>query len=94
MRYFLVVAIAILSTAAPVMAENAIGFRQLELSDDSGTRMLNLSLWYPSAPSGKTETVGENAAFMVSRFNLMRRFWPVPVLWCCCHTDLAEAGAI
>jgi hypothetical protein len=44
MRYFLVVAIAILSTAAPVMAENAIGFRQLELPDDSGTRMLNLSL--------------------------------------------------
>ena len=63
MRYFLGVAIAILSTAAPVMAENAIGFRQLKLPDDSGTRMLNLSLWYPSAPSGKTETVGENAAF-------------------------------
>ncbi len=63
MRYFLLAAIIILSTAASAMAENAIGFKQLELPDDAGARPLNVSLWYPSAASGKSEMVGENAAF-------------------------------
>ncbi|KJF66173.1 alpha/beta hydrolase family protein [Rhizobium nepotum] len=63
MRYIFLVAIAILSIAAPAMAETAVGFKQLELPDDAGARKLNLSLWYPAAASGKSEIVGENAAF-------------------------------
>lgn len=63
MRLFLLAAIAVLSTLRVAMADSAIGFKQTELPADAGGHALTISLWYPAAPLGKTETIGENAAF-------------------------------
>lgn len=63
MRNFLLATIVIFSLAPAAMAESTIGFRQIKLPDDAGARALNVSLLYPAMPSGKTEMVGENAAF-------------------------------
>ncbi|MDH0615824.1 MULTISPECIES: alpha/beta fold hydrolase [unclassified Agrobacterium] len=62
MRYCLLAAIILLSTLRAALADSAIGFRQIELPADAGARALNVSLWYPAAPSEKSEMVGENAA--------------------------------
>ncbi len=63
MRNFLLAAFVVFSTAQAAMAQGAIGFKQIELPDAAGARALAVSLWYPAAPSGKSEVVGENAAF-------------------------------
>ncbi len=63
MRYFILAILVIFSTARAAMAESGIGFKQIELPDEGGARTLAVSLWYPAAPSGKSEIVGENAAF-------------------------------
>lgn len=63
MRYFILAILVIFSTAQAARAESGIGFKQIELPDEGGARTLAVSLWYPAAPSGKSEIVGENAAF-------------------------------
>ncbi|UXS32480.1 alpha/beta fold hydrolase [Agrobacterium tumefaciens] len=63
MRHSLLAAIVIFFTAPAAVAQSAIGFRQIELPDGAGARALAVSFWYPAAPSGKSEVVGENAAF-------------------------------
>ncbi|MGI8396778.1 alpha/beta hydrolase family protein [Agrobacterium deltaense] len=63
MRYLLAAVIVIFSTVQSSAAESGIGFKQIELPDEAGSRTLAVSLWYPAAPSSKSEIVGENAAF-------------------------------
>ncbi|MCU4180282.1 alpha/beta hydrolase family protein [Bosea sp. BH3] len=52
---------AILISAAQAMA--GTGFRQFELADPSGSRALQVSLWYPSEDGGTESSLGENRAF-------------------------------
>ncbi|MFK3779920.1 alpha/beta hydrolase family protein [Agrobacterium sp. NPDC089420] len=63
MRNLLLAFLAVLLIAPAAGAESSIGFKQIELPDHAGKRVLAVSLWYPSAPSAKSEIVGENAAF-------------------------------
>ncbi len=61
MRHLFIAAV-IAVTAPPAIADTAIGFRQIELPDDGGSRSLDVSLWYPAVAAGRGEVVGENAA--------------------------------
>lgn len=48
---------------APLSAFSAVGYQQLNLADELGGRTLSVAVLYPTAASGKGESLGENPAF-------------------------------
>ena len=53
----------------------AVGFRQITLNS-SGSRPIEVAIWYPTQQTGVNETIGENAAFEGS--TVLRNAVPVP----------------
>lgn len=60
LKPYLIALLLLLVTTAG--ATNLTGFRQTTLNV-GGARPLHVSLWYPTAASGSTESIGENRAF-------------------------------
>lgn len=59
MRSILIFCLALMASAA---AANEVGFKQFTIP--SSERPLEVSVWYPAKPGGKSEIVGENPAFV------------------------------